>query len=208
MATKHRDVLVSGWGKPQADLERVLRAWLKILDRYRAAAPRDAPYWFNERASVSTLAAGAWACGGVSLEEYSSRKGKRQLSAGRADLWIRTSSCSYSLEAKQLFRSFRGHTCVTAASEWLEWAAEDARKIQRSEARKRGGVLFLAPYVRRGYAAEFKAGAWVEGLLKEVDHDFAAWWFCRPGTTPPTSIDKSSGWHAYYPGVILLGRFV
>ena len=59
-------------------LSPLLVAWLETLEQFCAASGyTNNPWWYNERASISTLAGAAWKLhdkGWVALEEYSTRK--------------------------------------------------------------------------------------------------------------------------------------
>lgn len=53
----------------------VIKGWIKANRRYaRMMKGADALYWFNERASVSTLEAGAWVAKRCAIKEYTSPK--------------------------------------------------------------------------------------------------------------------------------------
>jgi hypothetical protein len=185
-------------------LDDVLVAWLDVLDRYSATESGDCPYWYNERAAVSSLGAAAWHAGGIALEEYSARKGGPAGSEGRADLWIKVNGTTFSLEAKQLFRSFRGPKLGATCHKWLRRAVSDAKLVDRREAKYRSGVLFVTPYVKPSLSDDFSCRQFVERLRTDVPHDFASWWFQPRAKLWPWSKD----WEQYYPGVVMLGRFL
>ena len=73
-----------------AALRPVFEQWIRLIPQYAAMTrpilgSPDYPFWYNERASIGTIAAAARLAKGAALEEYSARKrGAR----GRADLWI------------------------------------------------------------------------------------------------------------------------
>jgi len=84
----------------------VLKGWWQALEKYSSDPEIDeAPWAFNERASISMLAAGCWLAGGVALEEYSTDKNHpdRRVKAGRTgrgDLFLRVGSKEFACEAK------------------------------------------------------------------------------------------------------------
>lgn len=84
-------------------LKPMLRRWGHFIDDY-CAAHEDLPYYYNERANVSVLAAAAWGPGSGALEEYSCRRHRDgDVSHGRADLYVYDQSNSATIEAKQLW---------------------------------------------------------------------------------------------------------
>ena len=83
MKTEHVErANIPGW-------PRLLKQWFWILNRWEEADGEDAAYWYNERATTSTLAGAVWKCKGFALEEYRcSRLYGKKASFGRADLWF------------------------------------------------------------------------------------------------------------------------
>lgn len=53
-------------------LRPILRQWVTINRKLakRWEEYRDAPWWYNERASISVLAGAAWKTNGYAFEEY------------------------------------------------------------------------------------------------------------------------------------------
>lgn len=82
-------------------LEPALRRWCSLMkdDEWDLG---DAPWWYNERASLSVLAGALWGTGGWAFEEFATRKddgrGKR---AGRGDLMFEVGHHRIMAEAKQ-----------------------------------------------------------------------------------------------------------
>ena len=74
-------------------------------ERYRQVYIDDCLYWYNERATVGSLAGAIWRTGGFAVEEYrepKKRKGKHYM--GRTDLWFSLGENNrkcYVVEAKQ-----------------------------------------------------------------------------------------------------------
>ncbi len=193
------------WTSPRArSLGPVLDSWNTLIGKYCQTQPNDLPYWYNERATLSMVAAAAWASGGIALEEYSSpkRAGPRgDVGNGRADLWIRVGSLELGLEAKQAWPTIVGaqrQDCVRGA---MAEAVRDARCLPYSAAPQRAGVVFAVPDVAPKHFDAF-AALEVVHQIRKTPHDFAAWWFSPPPwpRSPITSYR--------YPGVVLLGRFV
>jgi hypothetical protein len=92
-------------------LGSTLRTWLRLSRKYCDRVENDVPYWYNERANVSILAAAAWRKGGVAVEEFTVRrgpvvkgkKGKSKSKNHRCDLWFQLLCTRYYAEAKILW---------------------------------------------------------------------------------------------------------
>jgi len=83
-------------------IKPVIMEWLKInRDYIEYTSGSDCLYWFNERATVSSLAGAVWRLGGYAQEEYSSTKGLNKRN-GRVDLYFTYNDTSVVCEAKQL----------------------------------------------------------------------------------------------------------
>ena len=49
-------------------LNGILNIWPDILDKYiKYNESQDNPWWYNERSTLSTLAAAGWACNGIAI---------------------------------------------------------------------------------------------------------------------------------------------
>jgi len=49
-------------------LKPILKRWIEINQEYCDAYPaEDCPYWYNERAAISTLAGAVWKSGGLGV---------------------------------------------------------------------------------------------------------------------------------------------
>ena len=70
-----------------AHWEELLEEWCLVHERYCRLVKDDAIYWYGERPNIAAIAAAAWRCGWVALEEFSQSKGERRSRvSGRADL--------------------------------------------------------------------------------------------------------------------------
>ena len=140
---------------PFRKFEKLLWEWT-WLNREMAKSWKwkDCPWWYNERASISTLAGAVWNAGGTALEEYSSKKRKGRRSAyGRCDLYFRIGRDEYVTEAKQCWLSAGRHAIYMERNvrSRLNDACEDAK---RTAIDLRGGetilgILFIVPCVPR-----------------------------------------------------------
>ena len=68
----------------------LIEGWGEAIDRFATwFKDDDVPYWYNERANISMLNAGAWLAGYVGIEEFAITKGwGEQKGNGRADLLV------------------------------------------------------------------------------------------------------------------------
>jgi hypothetical protein len=116
----------------------------------------DNSWWYNERASLSLLAAAAWGVKGWgALEEYSTTKqgvvpankvDEGQIKRGRCDLWLGNRT-GYALEAKQAWQSIGARANNVNVWKALRHAWSDAGKLTVDEADKRLAAVFVSPYI-------------------------------------------------------------
>lgn len=185
----------------------ILTSWLKVIDTYLNYSDlEDSPWWYNERATLSSFAAAVWAANGVALEEYATVKGKtRQAWTGRCDLYIGISSQQFACEAKQAWcpigrRSKKG---FSNAKSGINDACDDARKLDKGEGR-RLGLCFAVPYLppRDAKYIEHQLNDWLKAILN-IDRSSIAWIFPKSARR---SITTENGY--FYPGIALIIREV
>ena len=143
-------------------LSPLLVAWLETLEQFCAASGyTNNPWWYNERASISTLAGAAWKLhdkGWVALEEYSTRKrgvvpdkkieAPKKTVAGRCDLYVSHRSSDFAFEAKQVWQPITKLDCEQKTPEAMSSARHAARNLNASEAFARVGLVFTIPYLQ------------------------------------------------------------
>ena len=138
---------------PFRKFEKLLWEWT-WLNREMAKSWKwkDCPWWYNERASISTLAGAVWNAGGTALEEYSSKKrtGGRSTN-GRCDLYFRIGRDEYVTEAKLCWLSAgrQARYMERNVRSWLDVACKDAK---RTDSELQGGetilgILFVVPCI-------------------------------------------------------------
>jgi len=140
-------------------LNPILKEWIAVvLDYCHAQKFDDNPWWYNERATLSTLAAAAWRHGWVALEEFSTAKRARvpeskteegDVQNGRCDLFIgRRNGEEFAIEAKQAWQSIgrrsTGKGTILKAAK-LAW--DDAACLEAEEADTRLALTFIVPYI-------------------------------------------------------------
>lgn len=159
-----------------------LHSWTKIIDSYiHYCEYEDNPWWYNERASLSTLAAAAWSCGGISLEEYSTEKGKHDDPwSGRCDLFLGMKNEFFACEGKQAWCPIgrQAKNGIKNISDSLSLACDDARKLDKQEGR-RLGICFAVPYLpkKEEKYIEEQINKWLLKIEKEIEYSSYAWVF-------------------------------
>lgn len=138
---------------PFRKLENLLWKWI-LLNRemIKFWDGKDCPWWYNERASISTFAGAVWNAGGIVLEEYASRKRKgRRNALGRCDLYFTIEHKEYVAEAKQwwLNAGSRARHMDVNVRKCLDEACEDSK--QNRPEHQGGetiiGIAFIVPRI-------------------------------------------------------------
>lgn len=148
-----------------------------VVERYcdQVLSP---PYWFNERASVSLLAAAAWRLGWVGVEAFSTRKVLAQREDpeqpihrhGRCDLFLQSpAGASFAIEAKQVVAKQPDLDARTRDA--LGRARDDARQLFSSEAECRVAMTFVVPVLPATESGEHAEDidAWLRTCLSAFD---------------------------------------
>ena len=182
----------------------ILNKWAKSIIRYtKEYDPNDALYWYNERATLSTLAGAIWRSNFYAFEEFSSKKSSRlrEKWVGRTDLWAAMRKTEYAIEAKQAWVALSSRAKKNVDRVWksLRAACRDAVN-SRSPQQKALGVTFAVPRVPKlehSQVAELTSGFLTK--IRGLDYDFMSYAFPRWDNL----IDLSG---RLYPGVILLAR--
>jgi hypothetical protein len=175
-------------GKDMYRFEIVLQQWILVLDRlYYDWKRDDFPWWYNERASVSTFAAAIWLSGGSAFEEYSSEKkrneAKSKVTPGRTDIFFSYNNKDYLGEAKQYWPWLANHpTCNREFHEKLNLAEDDATSI-RNEAGIKTAILFASPKIKQSNSGKLKMliDEWIEFLDENNNYSARAFFFPKHG---------------------------
>lgn len=160
----------------------ILNAWTECLDKYPTYFKYgDNQWWYNERASLSCLAAASWTTGGIALEEFCTLKEKPPDSRnGRCDLFIGTATEAFAFEAKQVWCAVgcTAQSGVAVARKGLESACRDARKLTKEEGR-RIGLCFAVPYLpaRDEQHIEKQLMPWLKDSHDKIECSCVAWIF-------------------------------
>lgn len=189
-------------------LRPILEGWLRILHRYiaycEAQGQLDLPWWYNERATLSTLAAAAWRSGHIALEEFAVTKGRRENQyAGRCDLAIDVNGESFAIEAKQAWCGIgtQAENGFERAETVLGEAVGCARQLT-SDLGRRFGLCFAVPHLPLSDQDDVEEllRPWLRQVRFELEYDLMAWYFPQKGRRLRADNDR------LYPGVILIAR--
>lgn len=155
------------------ELRPVLTSWVKMVNQYSAAHENeDACYWYNERATLSVLAAATWKIDGwVALEEFSTGKickVNRVQKNGRCDLYISSDNNSYACEAKQAWDKVGDLNSRETISGMLDSAWKDTSELTIDEADKRLAICFCVPSFEKP-PTDVEIRSWLE-MCQKFNH--------------------------------------
>lgn len=132
-------------------LRPTIKGWGDAINQYCSSSyGEDVPYYYNERANISLLAAGAWRGGAVALEEYGTKKRalKKRRGAdhasGRCDLFVLVrKQYEFQIEATQgwIRASSRDQTVKNLVARLVGRAFVEATR--NTEGRGRVGCVFF-----------------------------------------------------------------
>lgn len=187
-----------------------LRGWRTAINRYIAVHEGEPPYYFNERASLSMLAAGAWLSGATALEEYGTYKGWGSSKGnGRCDLYISDHEKSAEIEAKQKWMSAATSDASLAAHIQAEVKKASAEAKRNYDADTKFGCVFFVPRFSKTRFRDYPSSP--ERFIKaEIGRYLKAakivhlWAWCFP--TETRTVLGGHSMNSYYPGVILAFR--
>jgi hypothetical protein len=169
-------------------LRDVLQHWIRINIDIAESWSKfgDAPWWYNERASLSVFAGAIWQCGGVALEEFSEEKhfaarrgARRKPYTGRCDIFFEMGYKEFVAEAKFGWSGATSKNWDIAPQ--ITDLLDDARKATGRLAPNgqcRLAIVFVAPY----FTPKFKGDEvpmmhrWIE-KIREVRCSSKAWVF-------------------------------
>jgi hypothetical protein len=187
-------------------LKPILRKWIRLnktlLKEWRKE--NAAPWWFNERASVSLFAGAVWKCKGWAFEEYVGPKQSQQkTTSGRVDLEFSLKKSRYIAEAKQLWLP---STRKQEHCERIQAAKNNAKTdVRRSSyGLPRLAIVFAVPYLSKideSSLAE-KTKKLINGVLDLKPKPDAVAWYFPDASEAPLYVHKKKS--LIYPGVFVL----
>lgn len=196
--------------------DALLEEWILSIERFSRITNGDVPYWYNERANIGVLAAAAWRCGRIALEEFQYEKidvssnGETDETTqkkwnGRCDLWISNDRSEEIVEAKFKWLNMRSEKLTEFARSCLMEAVGDAKNTRGNDEIKAIGVAFLPVYAKADKVGDIDA---LEKVIAEtivsacqLPADLVAW--CFPKRLRDHIGEKYKN---YLPGIILLAK--
>jgi hypothetical protein len=160
----------------------VLEKWIELQDQlYSVLAPDNAPWWYNERASIGTFAAAVWLSQGVAFEEYVTYKhvkNSKSLGGGRGDIFFRLGKSEFRGEAKQIWGKLRGTKQQLVIERNLMIALEDSKRRPADDKASRIGMLFVTPNLPSSDKRNIdeRIGSWVKSVTS-IPNCACAWHF-------------------------------
>ncbi len=166
---------------------KILKNWIQVHKIYFQQSGNDKAYSYNERASISMLAAAIWKSKGIAIEEYVAEKNHNgETKKGRVDLWFKIEEFTAVVEAKQIRKSVKGFTLdgldydkqLKTTNKFMQYAEEDVKKSIGEEPNGYA-ILFLDFYNRHNIEINLKN---ILGQIEKSDCDFYACVSCGEGT--------------------------
>ncbi len=191
------------------ELKALLENWVEWVADYCRHEKRDAPWWYNEQTSTSTLVNVIAKMDGWALMELP--QDDKPSSTKKADLWFMfrdDPDTEFLAEAKRPKK-----WCFPHVKDWLGEAGKNLRsackQVQGYSFREdfvRFGMFFLVPAVKEG----IDVAKYVNSLVSQFEGwdacDARAWFFYD---SPPAYLKEGKGSRARtHPGVMLLVRKV
>lgn len=165
-------------GSPAVKLSPVVKSWMKILSTYSQRNPEDALWWYNERATLSSLAGAAWRVNTgswMAIEEFRSTKLARapakiaedgsdvpsrgrvesgSVSQGRVDLFLTNGKTQFAIEAKQAWQRIGSNAGNHSrhVHDAMRAAWNDAGHLTPDEGDHRLACTFVVPFIAPGVA--------------------------------------------------------
>jgi hypothetical protein len=197
---------------PLPELAPLLREWIRANAVYvEQCEDTDAPWWFNERAALSVVAAAAWLAGGIALEEYAApkaRTGAQQRFSGertRCDLFVSFrkkgragGNHNFITEAKIIWPELDSPKLAQLVDQGIDKVRRDARRTLNDGYSRRLGILLVSPCLTRVGMDDWREHAlrFVK-VLKALDGVAVAWFFAKQPLL-------WRGKREYYPGSALV----
>lgn len=180
----------------------ILQKWIAVQLAYsKAMGNADQTWWYRERTCVGFLSAAVWQSGGVTLEEWQTKKGpKEQSRHGRCDLYACRGKQEFFIEAKHMYSNALENRDreLRNIQRTLDKARKDASLLQCEECLKLG-VLFLAPVYPTGHDSIHRhISEWLKEIEEKIHHSAMAWLY------QPRRTIKSGGGEKIAPGIVLL----
>lgn len=196
--------------------DSLLEEWILSIERFSRITNGDVPYWYNERANVGVLAAAAWRCGRIALEEFQHEKidvssneetdeTNQEKWMGRCDLWISNDRSEELIEAKFKWLNLLSERIDEISTDCLGAAVKNAYDTRGNGEIRAIGVAFLPVYAKANKVGNVES---LENIIakniigtQKLSTDLVAWCF-------PKRLRNHIGerYNNYLPGVIMLAK--
>lgn len=215
------DGKIIGTAERLAPLRPIIRSWFKVLGEHcKREKWEENPWWFGERATLSTLAGSAYRLPGwLAIEEYATEKqrslgeSRSQAKAekthgyGRCDLFLsKSKNIGFALEAKQAWQSIGDSrdqwdkVRICMASAW-----KDAGRLDKEEG-ERVACTFIVPSIPKSktenadklIAIWLKERGWEKGHGWKKGKSVAAIFF------PKKAMKMTTDFGRIFPGVVMV----
>jgi hypothetical protein len=190
-------------------LKNVLKNWQNLNDSPEWLEDGDAPWWYNERASLSFFAGAIWLSSGWAFEEFSTdrtvtTKGKAKRKKGRLDIAFKIKDTFFLAEAKQCWPTLTGKNITNVSryvTQTLDQACEEVRQV-RERGYKYLGIAFVAPSIHESRKGNLEVLlAELIGRLLAIRGTTIAWTFPEIARELKPDNRRSS---YIYPGTIVI----
>ena len=203
-----------------APLRPIIKSWFEVMEEHCKREKWEGnPWWFGERATLSTLAGSAYRLPGwLAIEEYATEKqrflGESRSQAknkthgyGRCDLFLsKNKNIDFALEAKQAWQSIGDSrdqwdkVRICMASAW-----KDAGRLDKTEG-IRVACTFIVPSIPKGKAKD--ADVLIENWLNSRGWEKEQGW--KKGKSiaalffPKRAMKMTTEWGRIFPGVVMV----
>ena len=200
---------------PVPELAAIFKHWRPLMSAADWLDYDDAPWWYNERASLSIFAGAIWKAKGSALEEFSMNKKAKEgktLTSGRCDLWFSHGDHSYRAEAKPCWPALQRDPLKTwsAIEKAMTKAEDDARRLPKEKGTGRLAIVLASPRLARQYEDEMsdRLRSFCKKLPEYCGERTGCTWVF-PEKAMPSKKPKRTGIRTdtkYYPGTMVVVR--
>ena len=191
-----------------SELQPVLEQWQNLNDDLTWFEYDDAPWWYNERASLSIFAGAIWKSGGSVFEEFSSIKENvtKQTYSGRCDIEFSVGRSEFIGEAKQCWIDLNENLQknIRDVESSINDAVSDARQAPVWENHSRVGIVFVVPSIskKKKENIDIHLRSFIE-LVTKIEDVTVAWVFPRKARyLEPPKDNPEAG--SFFPGVLIV----
>ena len=198
---------------PLPELAAVFKCWRPLMNSADWLDDDDAPWWYNERASLSIFAGAIWKANGSVLEEFSMNKRDRQskkLKPGRCDIWFSHRENYYRAEAKPCWPTLHRDPNRTWASieKAMARAESDTRRLPKETDTRRLAIVLASPRLPLRYEEELKdrLRPFCANLPEYCGEKTGCTWVFPKTAMPSSNRTGICSDTSYYPGTMVFVR--